>query len=190
MMIQPVRLPGSAWLMGVIVLTAACSTAAPPRADAPDPSDSVAAINDRSQPLASSVRAPRDTARRDTVRIVRFTVKPDQRAAFERFFREDLLTAAAKRQGVRAEELDLSGFRLLIPSAPTAQGYFTYYVVVDVGAGALGTGEVMRDLVREAFPGEDGARRVQRWMATMVLEEPYRPVGETFTEADLLNRTP
>jgi ketosteroid isomerase-like protein len=150
----------------------------------------VAAINDRPTPLVSSATAHRDTTPRDAVRIVRFTVKPDQRTAFERFFREDLLMAAARRQGVPAEALDLSGFRLLVPSAPTGQGYFTYYIISYGGTGALGTGEVMRDMVREAFPGEEGVRRVQRWMATMVLEEPYRPVGETFTEADLLNRTP
>ena len=150
----------------------------------------MAAINDRPTPIVSPATAPPDTARRDAVRIVRFTVKSDQRTEFERFFREDLLTAAANRRGVPVEELDLSGFRLLIPSAPTAQGYFTYYIIADGGASALGTGEVMRDMVREAFPGADGVRRVQRWMATMVLEEPYRPVGETFTEADLLNGTP
>ena len=150
----------------------------------------VAAINDRPTPLVRAVTAPRDTAERAAVRIVRFTVKPDERSAFERFFREDLLTAAARRRGIPAEDLDLSGFRLLVPSAPTAQGYFTYYIIADGGTGGLGTGEVMRDMVRAAFPGEDGVRRVQRWMATMVLEEPYRPVGETFTEADLLNRTP
>ena len=143
----------------------------------------VAAMNDRPTPHVSSAATPQDTARRNALRIVRFTVKPDQRSAFEHFFREDLLTAAARRQGVPADELDLSGFRLLVPSAPTAQGYFTYYLIAGGGAGAFGTGEVMRDMVREAFPGEDGVRRVQRWMSTMVLEEPYRPVGETFTEA-------
>lgn len=149
-----------------------------------------AAINDRPKPAASTAAAPRDTAQRDAIRIVRFNVKPDQRAQFERFFREDLMTAAAKRRGVPVEDLDVSGFRLLTPSAPNAQGYFTYYIIVDATQGAIGTGEVMRDMVREAFPGPDGLARVQRWMSTMVLEEPFRPVGETFTEADLGSGTP
>jgi hypothetical protein len=62
----------------------------------------------------------------ETVRIVRFNVKPDERESFERFFWESLRPAAAKRAGVPVEDLDLGGFRPLIPSKPNLQGYFTY----------------------------------------------------------------
>lgn len=43
----------------------------------------------------------------------------------------------------------------------------------------------MRDMVREALPGEEGRERVRRWMDSMVLAAPFAPVGEDFVEADL-----
>jgi hypothetical protein len=79
------------------------------------------------------------------------------------------------------------GFRLLTPSKPNPQGYFTYYVLADPVGGALGGGEVMRDSVRAAFPGDEGRERVRRWMESMVLEAPFAPGGENFVEADLRN---
>jgi pimeloyl-ACP methyl ester carboxylesterase len=121
----------------------------------------------------------------ETVRIVRFNVKPDGRESFERFFWESLRPAAATRAGVPVEDLDLGGFRLLIPSKPNPQGYFTYYVLVDPAGGPLGAGEVMRDMVREAFPGDEGQERVRRWMESIVLAAPFAPAGEEFVEADL-----
>lgn len=42
----------------------------------------------------------------------------------------------------------------------------------------------MNDMVRAAFPGEDGARRVGEWMESIVLGA-LAPEGEQFREADL-----
>jgi len=135
--------------------------------------------------VPTAAQLTRRTLPGETVRVVRFNVKPEERESFERFFWESLRPAAAKRAGVQLQELDLGGFRLLIPSRPNPHGYLTYYVLVDPAGGPLGAGEVMRDMVREAFPGEEGQERVRRWMTTMVLEAPFAPAGEDFVEADL-----
>lgn len=121
----------------------------------------------------------------ETVRVVRFNVLPDGRAEFERFFSESLAPAVAKRQGVPLEDLDLGAFRLLLPTAPNRHGYYTYHVLVDPIGFELTSNQAMRDLVRSAFPGEEGERRVRRWMASMVLEAPFTPAAENFVEADL-----
>jgi uncharacterized protein (TIGR02246 family) len=142
-------------------------------------------LNSAPSPVPGTTRVTRRTRPGETVRIVRFNVKPDGRESFERFFWESLRPAAAKRAGVPVDDLDLGGFRLLIPSKPNPQGYFTYYVLVDPAGGPVGAGEVMRDMVREAFPGDEGQERVRRWMESMVLAAPFAPAGEEFVEADL-----
>ena len=88
------------------------------------------------------------------------------------------------------EELMLDNFRLLIPEQANPHGYLTHYVLVDPVRGPLGSGEVMRDMVRQAFPGDEGEERVRRWMTSMVLDQAFAPTGETFTEADLRTRNP
>lgn len=118
----------------------------------------------------------------EKVRIVRFTVKPKMRTEFEEFFWNSL-KPAAERQA--ADETDLQGsFRLLIPESLSRNGNYTYYVIVDPISGDAASGETMRDMVRAAFPGEEGQRRVQRWMSSIVLGD-LAPVGEVFVEADL-----
>jgi uncharacterized protein (TIGR02246 family) len=144
-----------------------------------------ASLNSAPARVAGNAGMPRRTLPGQTVRVVRFNVKPEERESFERFFWESLRPAAATRAGVQVEDLNLGGFRLLIPSMPNPQGYFTYYVLADPAGGPLGTGEVMRDMVREAFPGNEGRDRVRRWMESMVLEAPFAPAGEDFVEADL-----
>ena len=144
-----------------------------------------ASLNSAPSPVSGTARVTRRTQPGETVRVVRFNVKPDERESFERFFWESLRPAAAKWQGMPVEDLDLEGFRLLIPSEPNPQGYFTYDVLVDPAGGSLGAGEVMRDMVRESFPGDEGRARVRRWMESMVLGAPFAPVGEAFVEADL-----
>ena len=121
----------------------------------------------------------------EKVRIVRFTVSPDMRSEFERFFRESLKPAAERRAGAGA---DIAGsFRLLIPESINRDKFYTYYVVIDPIRGDLTSGETMRDMVRAAFPGEEGERRVQQWMSSIVLGD-MAPVGEDFIEADLVKR--
>lgn len=118
----------------------------------------------------------------EKVRIVRFTVKPEMRAEFEEFFWNSL-KPAAERQA--ADKADVQGsFRLLIPESLSRNGSYTYYVMVDPITGEPASGETMRDMVRAAFPGEEGQRRVQRWMSSIVLGD-QAPVGEVFVEADL-----
>ena len=144
-----------------------------------------ASLNSAPSPVSGAARVTRRTTPGENVRVVRFTVKPEGRESFERFFWESLRPAAAKRAGVQVQDLDLGGFRLLIPFKPNPQGYFTYYVLVDPASGALGAGAVMRDMVRDAFPGDEGQERVRRWMESTVLEAPFAPAGEDFVEADL-----
>lgn len=151
--------------------------------------DQVAQVMRELHATAASSRSPPEETRRtrpgETVRVVRFHVKPERRADFERFFTEDLTRAAAKLEGIPVKEVNLGTFRLLVPSEANPQGHFVYYVLVDPLRDPLGSGETMRDMVREAFPGEDGEERVRRWMAAMVLDPLFAPYGETFTEADL-----
>jgi hypothetical protein len=118
----------------------------------------------------------------DRVRVVRFNVKPGMRAQFEDFFWRSLKPAA---ETLRPEQSDPVGtFRLLIPESENRDGFYTYYVLVDPIAGEQRSGQAMRDLVRAAFPGEEGERRVRSWMESIVLGE-LAPVGEQFVEADL-----
>ncbi|HVS14288.1 MAG TPA: hypothetical protein VMV46_10205 [Thermoanaerobaculia bacterium] len=118
----------------------------------------------------------------ESVRIVRFNVKSDQRAAFEQFFWQSLKPAA---KILDPDAADPAGdFRLLIPRSPNRSGHYTYYVIVDPIRGALSSGETMRDMVRRAFPGKDGEERVERWMRSIALGE-LAPEGEQFSEADL-----
>jgi uncharacterized protein (TIGR02246 family) len=146
-----------------------------------------ASVNSAPSRRSGTAGVTRRTLAGETVLVVRFNVKPEERESFERFFWESLRPAAAKRAGVQVEDLDLAGFRLLIPSKPNPQGYFTYYVLADPSGGALGGGEVMRDLVRESFPGDEGRERVRRWMESMVLDAPFAAAGEDFIEGDLRN---
>jgi len=146
-----------------------------------------ASLNSAPSRGSGTAGVTRRTLAGETVLVVRFNVKPEERESFERFFWESLRPAAAKQAGVQVEDLDLGGFRLLIPFKPNPQGNFTYYVLADPAGGALGAGEVMRDMVREAFPGDEGRERVRRWMESMVLEAPFAPAGEDFVEADLRN---
>lgn len=118
----------------------------------------------------------------ESVRVVRFQVKPDRREEFEEFFWHSL-KPAAERLAPDGED-PIGGFRLLIPQLINRDGYFTYYVMVDPVAGERRTGQAMRDMVREAFPGDDGQARVRRWMSSIVLGD-LAPVGEQFVEADL-----
>lgn len=123
----------------------------------------------------------------DVVRVVLFNVKPDGRAEFEKFFWHSLKPAAAK---LRSEAEDPVGsFRLLLPKSMNRRGYFTYYVIVDPIARDNLAGETMRDMVRQAFPGEDGQERVRLWMSSIVLGD-LRPEGEQFVEADLNAENP
>lgn len=118
----------------------------------------------------------------DTVRVVRFNVKPDQRAAFEQFFWQSLKPAA---EVLDPDAVDPVGnFRLLIPLSSNRSDHYTYYVIVDPIRGAPSSGETMRDMVRKAFPGKDGEERVERWMKSIALGE-LAPEGEQFREADL-----
>jgi hypothetical protein len=144
-----------------------------------------ASLNSAPSRRSGTAAVTRRTLAGENVLVVRFNVKSGERESFERFFWESLRPAAAKSAGVPVEDLDLGGFRLLVPSKPNLQGYFTYYVLVGPASGALGAGEVMRDMVREAFPGDEGQERVRRWMESMVLEAPFAPAGEDFVEADL-----
>jgi hypothetical protein len=118
----------------------------------------------------------------DTVRVVRFNVKPDQRAAFEQFFWQSL-EPAARILDPDAED-PVGTFRLLIPHSRNRSDHYTYYVIVDPIRGAPRSGETMRDMVRQAFPGEDGEERVERWMRSIALGA-LAPEGEQFLEADL-----
>jgi pimeloyl-ACP methyl ester carboxylesterase len=86
----------------------------------------LASLSSASSPLSGTALVMLRARPGETVRIVRFNVKPDGRESFERFFWESLRPAAAKRAGVPVEDLDLGGFRPLIPSKPNLQGYFTY----------------------------------------------------------------
>lgn len=135
-------------------------------------------------PTASDKQLTR-AAPGEKVRVVRFKVKPDGREEFERFFRESLLPAAAARRGVAPEDLDPEGFRLLTPTGADKHGQYTYYILQDPIDFELGSGQVMRDLVRAAFPGEEGERRIARWMTSIVVEEPFQPVAENLVEAEL-----
>lgn len=139
-----------------------------------------------SHPVALSHEGARPQPSRaqagEKVRVVRFTVKPEMRADFEEFFWNSL-KPAAERQA--ADKSGVQGsFRLLIPESLSRDGNYTYYVIVDPITGEPTSGETMRDMVRAAFPGEEGQRRVQRWMSSIVLGE-MAPVGEVFVEADL-----
>jgi len=123
----------------------------------------------------------------DTVRVVRFNVKSDRRAAFEQFFWQSLKPAGER---LNPDAVDLIGsLRLLIPISPNRSGHYTYYVVVDPIRTAPSSGEVMRDMVRKAFPGRDGEERVERWMRSIVLGD-LAPEGEQFLEADLDAESP
>ncbi|HEY0874887.1 MAG TPA: DUF4440 domain-containing protein [Vicinamibacterales bacterium] len=146
-----------------------------------------ASLNTAPSRRSGTAGVPRRTLAAETVRVVRFHVKPEERESFERFFWESLRPAAAKRADVQVEDLDLARFRLLIPSKPNPQGYFTSYVLADPAGGALGGGDVMRDMVLEAVPGDEGLGRVRRWMESIVLEAPFAPAGEDFVQADLRN---
>jgi hypothetical protein len=123
----------------------------------------------------------------DTVRVVRFNVKPDGRTEFEQFFWQSLKPAASK---LKPElENPVGSFRLLLPKSANRKGYFTYYVIVDPAGQDVSPGETMRDMVRQAFPGADGQERVARWMSSIALGE-ERPEGEQFIEADLSAESP
>jgi hypothetical protein len=113
---------------------------------------------------------------------VRFTVKPELRSEFEEFFWISLKPAAQRAAQDGSDPIGT--FRLLIPTSPSRDGFYTYYVLVDPIRGDSLSGETMRELVRAAFPGDDGRRRVQRWLSSMVLGD-RAPIGEEFAEADL-----
>ena len=118
----------------------------------------------------------------ERVRVVRFMVKPDMRFEFEEFFWRSLKPAA---EGMARPGSDPTGsFRLLIPESPNRDELYTYYVIVDPIRGQLSSRETMRDMVRAAFPGEDGQRRIERWMSSIVLGD-RAPASEEFIEADL-----
>lgn len=123
----------------------------------------------------------------EMVRVVRFTVRPDAQAEFEEFFWASLKPAA--RSIASGREDPIGSFRLLIPDSPGGDGFYTYYVLVDPVRGDGPFGEAMRDMVRAAFPGAEGQRRVERWMSSMVLGD-RAPVGEDFVEADLSTERP
>ena len=133
------------------------------------------------------VRSRARTQAGETVRVVRFTVKPDMRVAFEDFFWSSLKPAAQRAASNQADPI--GSFRLLVPESLSRNGFYTYYVLIDPIGGSIPTGEAMRDFVRSAFPGEEGQRRIQRWMSSMVLGDDA-PVGEDFVEADLSANEP
>jgi hypothetical protein len=118
---------------------------------------------------------------------VRFTVKPGMQAEFEDFFWSSLkpaADAAASRDGD-----PVGSFRLLIPASSNRDDSHTYYVLVDPVSGDAGAGEAMRDMVRSAFPGDEGERRVARWMSSIQLGD-VAPVGQDFVEANLQGNRP
>lgn len=121
------------------------------------------------------------------MRVVRFTVRPDMRSEFEDFFWNSLKPAS--QRATQDQDDPIGSFRLLIPRSPSRDGFYTYYVIVDPVSGDAPSGETMRDMVRAAFPGEDGQRRVQRWMGSLVLGD-RAPIGEDFIEADLRTDAP
>jgi hypothetical protein len=114
-------------------------------------------------------------------RIVSFQVKPGSEAEFERFFVESLLPAAEQlSESPEALERTLESFELLRPMSSAPDQASTYYLVFrvtddDEGAG----GQVMRDMVRRAFPPAEARQRIQRWMNTIDLES-LVPRGEDF----------
>lgn len=113
------------------------------------------------------------------LRIVRFHVRPGSEAEFERFFTESLVPAAERlAESPQAFERALDRFELLRPINRTSGQPSTYYVLFR-GIGGDASGEMMRDLVRRAFPPAEARERVQRWMSTIDLES-LVPRGEDF----------
>ncbi len=113
------------------------------------------------------------------LRIVRFHVKAGGEAEFERFFTESLVPAAEKlSESPEAFERALDRFELLRPMNRTSGVPSTYYVLFR-GMRGDENGEMMRDLVRRAFPPAEAQERVQRWMRTIDLES-LVPRGEDF----------
>lgn len=116
-------------------------------------------------------------------RVVRFHVKPGRDEEFLRFFTESLVPAAEATAESREMLLaDLDGLVLLRPVRADDDGRLTFYVLhrgPRVGSGGNEGGAVLRNLVRRAFPGEEGKVRVERWMATIDLES-LRPRGADF----------
>lgn len=112
-------------------------------------------------------------------RIVRFHLKAGSEAEFERFFTESLVPAAEKlAESPQALERALKSFELLRPINPTPGQPSTYYVLFR-GIHEDANGEIMRDLVRRAFPPAEARERVQRWMSSIDLES-LVPRGEDF----------
>lgn len=112
-------------------------------------------------------------------RIVRFHVKSGSEAEFERFFTESLLPAAETlSESPEALERAIDAFELLRSVAQASDQPSTYYVLVR-GAREDAGGEVMREMVREAFPPAEARERIERWMSTMDLES-LVPRGEEF----------
>jgi hypothetical protein len=121
--------------------------------------------------------------------IVRFHVKSGSEAEFERFFTESLLQAAEKlSESPEALERAIDTFDLLRPVAQASDQPSTYYVFVR-GAREDAGGEVMRDMVRDAFPPAEARERIERWMSTIDLES-LVPRGEEFEKVILRPSTP
>lgn len=117
-------------------------------------------------------------------RIVRFHVKSGSEADFERFFAESLLPAAERLfESQEALERALDAFELLRPINNVSDSPSTYYVFVRGTRGDTG-GEVMRDMVRRAFPPAEARDRIERWMNTIDLES-LVPTGEEFERVNL-----
>jgi hypothetical protein len=113
-------------------------------------------------------------------RIVRFHVKEGSEREFERFFTESLVAAAAaESESPEALERALNGFELLRPINPTPGRPSTYYVLFRGGMRDDASSEIMRDLVRRAFPPAEAQERIERWMGTIDLES-LVPRGEDF----------
>lgn len=124
---------------------------------------------------------PDPTTRNEQFQVVRFHVKTGQESEFERFFSESLLPATERlAESSEALRRELDAFTLLRPLNSPGDGPSTYYLLYRIQAGGgQAQGEVMRDIVRQGFPGPDGERRVQRWMNSLDLES-LVPVGQRF----------
>lgn len=111
--------------------------------------------------------------------VVRFHVRAGMEAEFERFFTHSLVPAAENAApSPEALQASLDNFILLRPVERPTAGPSPYYVIY-VGPRSDAGGEVMRDMVRRAFPPDEARRRVQRWMST-IDRESHVPRGEMF----------
>ena len=132
---------------------------------------------------ASALQAPvppeHTTVQQPSYTVVRFHVRPGMEEEFERFFTQSLVPAARKTApSPEALQASLDNFILLRPAERPTDGPSPYYVIYK-GPRSSGGGEVMRDMVRRAFPPDEARERVQRWMNT-IDRESLVPKGEIF----------